>query len=57
MASQPPAYPVPERRTLVLCFDGTANEFDDTNTNIVKLVAVLKKKDPTKQMVYYQVCA
>ncbi|CAE6519214.1 unnamed protein product [Rhizoctonia solani] len=46
-------YPVPER-TLVLCFDGTSNHFSDKNTNVVKLMELLKKDDPSKQMVYYQ---
>ncbi|CAE6415671.1 unnamed protein product [Rhizoctonia solani] len=46
-------HPVPER-TLVLCFDGTSNHFSDKNTNVVKLVELLKKDDPSKQMVYYQ---
>lgn len=30
-------------RNLVLCFDGTANEYTDTNTNIVKLFTFLEK--------------
>ncbi|CUA73009.1 putative protein YEL023C [Saccharomyces cerevisiae S288c] [Rhizoctonia solani] len=46
-------HPVPER-TLILCFDGTSNHFSDKNTNVVKLVELLKKDDPSKQMVYYQ---
>ena len=50
----PPAPTSETGRTLVLCFDGTANEFDDTNTNVVKLVAMLEKESP-KQLVYYQV--
>ncbi|CAE6500180.1 unnamed protein product [Rhizoctonia solani] len=44
---------IPER-TLVLCFDGTSNHFSDRNTNVVKLVELLKKDDPSKQMIYYQ---
>ncbi|KAF8330873.1 uncharacterized protein EI90DRAFT_3016691 [Cantharellus anzutake] len=40
-------------RTLILCFDGTANEYDDTNTNIVRLFSCLEKSHP-KQLVYYQ---
>jgi uncharacterized protein (DUF2235 family) len=42
-------------RTLVLCFDGTGDQFDADNSNIVQLVSLLKKNDRTKQMVYYQV--
>ncbi|CAE6356295.1 unnamed protein product [Rhizoctonia solani] len=42
------------KRTLVLCFDGTSNHFSSQNTNVVKLVELLKKDDPERQMVYYQ---
>ncbi|KAG9096913.1 hypothetical protein FS749_007496 [Ceratobasidium sp. UAMH 11750] len=45
----------PPERTLVLCFDGTSNHFSNKNTNVVKLVELLKKNDPSRQMVYYQV--
>uniref|UniRef100_A0A8H7XSL4 T6SS Phospholipase effector Tle1-like catalytic domain-containing protein n=1 Tax=Psilocybe cubensis TaxID=181762 RepID=A0A8H7XSL4_PSICU len=41
-------------RTLILCFDGTGDQFDNDNSNIVKLVSLLKKDDKTKQLVYYQ---
>ncbi|KIL66936.1 hypothetical protein M378DRAFT_9939 [Amanita muscaria Koide BX008] len=41
-------------RTLVVCFDGTGDQFDADNSNIVQLVSMLKKDDKTKQMVYYQ---
>ncbi|KAF8597982.1 hypothetical protein BDV93DRAFT_478920 [Ceratobasidium sp. AG-I] len=42
------------RRTLVLCFDGTNEEFDEDITNIVRFFQLLKKDDRSKQMVYYQ---
>jgi uncharacterized protein (DUF2235 family) len=59
------------KRTLILCFDGTGDQFDNDvrarlptssapaytalqNSNIVQLVALLKKDDPSRQMVYYQ---
>ncbi|EKM76650.1 hypothetical protein AGABI1DRAFT_115735 [Agaricus bisporus var. burnettii JB137-S8] len=48
---------VPEKRknrTLVLCFDGTGDQFDNDNSNIVELFSILKKDDPDNQMVYYQ---
>ena len=52
----PPRDPLePDYRTLVLCFDGTGDQFDADNSNIVQLVALLKKSDRSKQMVYYQV--
>ena len=43
-------------RTLVLCFDGTGDQFDADNSNIVQLVSLLKKDDSKNQLVYYQVC-
>jgi hypothetical protein len=48
--------PTHERRTLVLCFDGTGDEFDADNSNVVNLCSMLKKDEKEKQMVYYQVC-
>lgn len=47
----PPAH---TRRTLVLCFDGTGDQFDSDNSNIVQLFSMLVKDDPSQQMVYYQ---
>lgn len=47
--------PTHANRTLVLCFDGTGDQFDADNSNIVQLVSLLKKNDTSKQMVYYQV--
>ncbi|KAL0575406.1 hypothetical protein V5O48_006577 [Marasmius crinis-equi] len=51
----PPIIP-PEHsnRTLILCFDGTGDQFDSDNSNIVQFVSLLKKDDRSKQMVYYQ---
>ncbi|KAH6911504.1 hypothetical protein BKA70DRAFT_1267909 [Coprinopsis sp. MPI-PUGE-AT-0042] len=39
-------------RTLVLCFDGTSNEYDNTNSNVVKFFGLLNK-DPSQQLCYY----
>ncbi|KAF8074124.1 hypothetical protein FPV67DRAFT_1480849 [Lyophyllum atratum] len=50
-ATIPPEH---SHRTLVLCFDGTGDQFDADNSNIVQLVSLLKKNDRSKQMVYYQ---
>ena len=50
----PPEHP---NRTLVLCFDGTTDEFDGDNSNVVQFASLLKKGDATKQLVYYQVCS
>ncbi|KAF6748475.1 hypothetical protein DFP72DRAFT_571848 [Ephemerocybe angulata] len=40
-------------RTLVLCFDGTAGQYDNSNSNVVKLSSLLTK-DPAEQLCYYQ---
>lgn len=39
-------------RNLVLCCDGTANEFAHHNTNVIKLYAMLRH-DPPSQVTYY----
>ncbi|KAL0961461.1 hypothetical protein HGRIS_006406 [Hohenbuehelia grisea] len=41
-------------RTLVLCFDGTSNEYDSDNTNVIKFFSLLKKDDFNEQLCYYQ---
>lgn len=46
--------PTHKHRTLILCFDGTGDQFDDDNSNIVNFVSLLKKNDSSKQLVYYQ---
>ncbi|KAH7337376.1 hypothetical protein B0J17DRAFT_718146 [Rhizoctonia solani] len=46
--------PESSKRSIILCFDGTSNHFSNQNTNVVKLVELLKKDDPSQQMVYYQ---
>lgn len=40
-------------RTLVICLDGTGDKFDNDNSNVVNLVACLKKDDPS-QLTYYR---
>ncbi|CDO73380.1 hypothetical protein BN946_scf185013.g14 [Trametes cinnabarina] len=47
----PPYHPA---RTLVLCFDGTGDQFNTDNSNIVTLFSLLMKDDRNEQMVYYQ---
>jgi len=39
-------------RNLVLCCDGTSNTFGKVNTNVVRIVQILKHDDPN-QLVYY----
>ncbi|KAI5121318.1 hypothetical protein M0805_003785 [Coniferiporia weirii] len=41
-------------RTLVLCFDGTGDQFDDDNSNVIQFLSCLKKDDEKQQLVYYQ---
>jgi hypothetical protein len=54
--SIPPVIPPKhDNRTLVLCFDGTGDQFDADNSNVVQFVSLLKKHDNDKQRVYYQV--
>ncbi|CAE6479853.1 unnamed protein product [Rhizoctonia solani] len=56
-ASFPQVIPpeIPERsRTLVLCFDGTGDQYDQDNSNIVQFIHLLHKDNPDNQMVYYQ---
>ncbi|CAE6420100.1 unnamed protein product [Rhizoctonia solani] len=47
---------VTTQRRLVLCFDGTSNHFSNENTNVVKMVELLKKDDPERQMVLIPTC-
>ncbi|EJC98126.1 uncharacterized protein FOMMEDRAFT_162480 [Fomitiporia mediterranea MF3/22] len=50
-----PDGPLPSRsRMLVLCFDGTSNEYDGENTNVVKFFAMLRKDCDDEQLCYYQ---
>jgi uncharacterized protein (DUF2235 family) len=39
-------------RNIVLCCDGTSNEYGDRNTNVVKLFSILKK-DKATQLCFY----
>ncbi|VDC07954.1 unnamed protein product [Peniophora sp. CBMAI 1063] len=41
-------------RTIVLCFDGTSNEYGTENTNVVKFYSLLKKDKTDEQICYYQ---
>ncbi|KAI0755060.1 hypothetical protein C8Q80DRAFT_407644 [Daedaleopsis nitida] len=55
LESTPGTSEVRPPRTLVLCFDGTSNQFDGDNTNVVKFYALLKKDDDfDQQLCYYQ---
>ncbi|KAJ7146429.1 hypothetical protein C8R44DRAFT_837120 [Mycena epipterygia] len=53
--------PTKDQRMLVLCFDGTGDQFDNEvhplilfNSNVINLVTMLKKDDKRQQLVYYQ---
>jgi uncharacterized protein (DUF2235 family) len=39
-------------KNIVICFDGTNNQFGPENTNVVRLIQVLDR-DPTRQRLYY----
>ena len=39
-------------RNLVVCLDGTNNQFGDVNTNVVRLIQVIDR-DQRKQRIYY----
>lgn len=47
-----PADPATVGRNLVVCLDGTNNEFGRTNTNVVRLYQALVR-DPDRQIAYY----
>ncbi|QRW26414.1 hypothetical protein RhiXN_12075 [Rhizoctonia solani] len=47
--------PKRSKRSIVLCFDGTANHFSKQNTNIVKMMELLKKSNPSEQVFYAKV--
>lgn len=44
-----------KQRTLVLCFDGTGDQFDNDNSNVVNFFSLLAKGQSKQQLVYYQV--
>ena len=39
-------------RNLVVCLDGTDNQFCETNTNVVRVFQALDQ-EPTRQLAYY----
>ncbi|KAI0782429.1 hypothetical protein BC629DRAFT_1289360 [Irpex lacteus] len=41
-------------RPLIVCLDGTGNEFDEDNSNVIRFYSMLEKGYNDKQMVYYQ---
>ncbi|CAG8979226.1 hypothetical protein HYALB_00011283 [Hymenoscyphus albidus] len=43
----------PKGRTIIVCLDGTGDQFDHDNSNVVNFVRCLKKDDPN-QVTYYQ---
>ncbi|QRV93687.1 choline transport protein [Ceratobasidium sp. AG-Ba] len=49
-----PTLEVHKGRNLILCFDGTGDQYDKDNSNIVRFFQLLKKDDRSRQMVYYQ---
>ncbi|OCH91831.1 WD40 repeat-like protein [Obba rivulosa] len=47
--------PPPEKRSrnLVVCIDGTSNQFGENNTNVIELYRLVKKLPGDKQLTYY----
>jgi hypothetical protein len=43
----------PQPKVIVLCFDGTAGQYSEQNTNVIKFFGLLKKL-PDEQPAYYQ---
>ncbi|KAI9508360.1 hypothetical protein F5148DRAFT_918894 [Russula earlei] len=41
-------------RTLVLCFDGTTDQYSTKNTNVIKFYSLLRKDKAEEQVCYYQ---
>ncbi|KAI0322401.1 hypothetical protein OF83DRAFT_1094151 [Amylostereum chailletii] len=41
-------------RTIILCFDGTSNQYGEENTNVIKFHSLLKKDKVDEQICYYQ---
>lgn len=52
-AVQNPGEPSSGGRAIVICLDGTGDQFDGDNSNVVNFVACLKKDD-ANQVTYYQ---
>ncbi|MBB6413804.1 T6SS phospholipase effector Tle1-like catalytic domain-containing protein [Mesorhizobium sangaii] len=52
MPALPPAGPLASSRNLVICCDGTSNQFSEDRTNVAKLCRILRK-DRDRQLVYY----
>lgn len=52
--AEPISTPKAPSRTLVLCFDGTANKYGHKITNVIRLFWALEKKKPDQQVCYYQ---
>jgi uncharacterized protein (DUF2235 family) len=53
VSDRPVRESLPAGRNVVVCLDGTSNKYDATNTNVVKLYAMLDKYD-VDQLCYYQ---
>ncbi|VDB86404.1 unnamed protein product [Peniophora sp. CBMAI 1063] len=42
-----------EGRNLVVCIDGTSNEFGEKNTNVIELYSLVQKRKDDRQRTYY----
>ncbi|OCH86525.1 WD40 repeat-like protein [Obba rivulosa] len=45
--------PSPSRKNLVVCIDGTSNQFGAKNTNVIELYRLVKKMPGDRQKTYY----
>ncbi|KLO14758.1 hypothetical protein SCHPADRAFT_850596 [Schizopora paradoxa] len=50
----PSSQPKSKPRVLILCFDGTSDQFGTENSNVVKFYSLLKKDAEEEQLCYYQ---
>jgi uncharacterized protein (DUF2235 family) len=48
-----PSAPQSHPKNIVICCDGTGNQFGDRNSNVVKLYTTLDLSDDTRQLGYY----
>jgi len=57
MADQPvhpvPSTAIPTGKNIIICCDGTGNQFGDSNSNVLKVYTCLDLDDETRQVAYY----
>src|SRR5579875_3508008 len=53
LPSVPPPSRSPQSKNIVICCDGTGNEFGPHNSNVVRIYTTLDLNDDTRQVAYY----